>query len=119
MPTSSSLQDASASTLVEGSRFNSQILKWNPRGFEAQPFVVKKRGNIEMDKRLVTQNGIDVRLEKVKRKARKTSQYVNGQYYPSTTEYGYRITSLPVRMMTLNELRELAYNLDEFLKSER
>lgn len=36
-------QDASASKGIEGFAFNRQILKWNPRGFEAQPLIRRKQ----------------------------------------------------------------------------
>ena len=47
---SSSLEDrrqaASASKGIEGFAYNRQILKWNPRGFEAQPLIRKKQSRI-------------------------------------------------------------------------
>ena len=81
--------------------------------------VRPKRKSILTDIRLVTQNGLDVRVEKVKRQKRKSSDFVNGQYYPQPTTYGYRLTGLPQRTMTYFEVVELLTNWMAFMKSER
>lgn len=73
---------------------------------------------MERDYRLVAQNNLDVRLEIVKRQKHE-AKIVNGKFYPQPTRYGYRITGLPVRTMTLNELKELIYNLNLIVQSER
>ena len=81
----------------------------------------KQRKSVVKDMRLITQNLVDARIEKVKRKSRygEKGQWVNGNYYPATTRYGYRFTGIPSRLMTIGELRELQYNLTQFLQSEK
>ena len=81
--------------------------------------VRTRRKSVEQEIRLVTQNGLDVRVEKVKRQKRKSSDFVNGQYYPQPTQYGYRLTGLPQRTMTYFEVVELLTNWMSFMKGEQ
>jgi hypothetical protein len=80
--------------------------------------IRKTRKNLVADTRLITQNDLDVRLEKIKRQ-KHDAKVVNGKFYPQPTRYGYRITGLPQRTLNLSEMRELAYNLNLMLQSER
>lgn len=87
--------------------------------------VRQRRKSVERDFRLISQNGLDVRLEIVKRQTKRSDgrdlkyRFVNGQYYPEPTRYGYRFTGLPVRTLNLNEMRELCANLMSILQTER
>jgi hypothetical protein len=78
----------------------------------------KTHKNLVADSRLITQNGLDVRLEKIKRQ-KHDAKVVNGKFYPQPTRYGYRLTGLPHRSLTLQEMREFVASLTAIVNNER
>lgn len=91
--------------------------------------IRQRRKSLDREYRLITQNGLDVRLQIIKRKTTRKGYhgheykvyhtFVNGQYYPEPTRYGYRITGLPHRTMTKAEALEFGYNWNLIMQSER
>ena len=108
-------QDASASKGIEGFAYNRQILKWHPKGFDipnsGRP---TSRRNVHRDVRLCTTASISI--EKVKKKG----LWVNNTWVPGGN-FGYRLVKeLPGNhTYTKDQLREIYYNLGEFLKNEQ
>lgn len=107
-------QEASAHTSINERAYNRQVLNMYGPGYEQRPFHSPTRKNVEKNYPLCT--SASIRLEKIKRQGR----WINNTWVPGGN-YGYRITKeLPGNhAYTLDQLREIYYNLGEFLKNEQ